>query len=413
MHIVFVCDETTISNGAAVNICRNLSQYFLSLGHKVSILGNRENKTAPDFENIYGVDYYRFYYPINRITHKILKDWSESKNIIKLAASLAVHPVTAAVGFARAVFGVNPIEKRYISRLKKLHSEQPIDIAIAIATGGSFYTIHALSKSRRDFVRVGYMLDPYWKNHTTGGPKAKKQELFAFAHMDKVVIPKLLEEDYNDPDFKNYKSKIMPCEFPGIIEDFNQSTSEIRLPGQVSLVFAGNFYSGIRSPEYLLQLIKNCDKKIVFNIFGGIYGSFDSRTQRLIDELVSEGKICMHEAVSGEKVKDVLGRADVLVNIGNTVDNQLPSKIFEYFSSCKPVVHIQKIPDCPCVKYMNMYPCAIVLKENAPLKENAGRLEDFCLSEHKSVDFSTVKQIFSQCTVDYVGNVLLGTADEK
>ena len=81
--------------------------------------------------------------------------------------------------------------------------------------------------------------------------------------------------------------------------------------------------------------------------------------------------------------------ADVLINLGNTVTNQLPSKIFEYFSSGKPILNLCANPSDPALRYFARYPLALTLFANdasAPeklrcwLAETAGKRLDFAQS---------------------------------
>ena len=54
-------------------------------------------------------------------------------------------------------------------------------------------------------------------------------------------------------------------------------------------------------------------------------------------------------------------RADVLVSLGNTYDNQMPSKLFGYFATGKPVLHLAVSENDPTLPYLARYPLALVL----------------------------------------------------
>ena len=53
--------------------------------------------------------------------------------------------------------------------------------------------------------------------------------------------------------------------------------------------------------------------------------------------------------------------ADVLVSLGNTYDNQMPSKLFGYFATGKPVLHLAVSENDPTLPYLVRYPLALVL----------------------------------------------------
>ena len=53
--------------------------------------------------------------------------------------------------------------------------------------------------------------------------------------------------------------------------------------------------------------------------------------------------------------------ADILVSLGNFYDNQMPSKLFVYFGSGKPVLHLAVSESDPTLPYLARYPLALVL----------------------------------------------------
>jgi hypothetical protein len=103
--------------------------------------------------------------------------------------------------------------------------------------------------------------------------------------------------------------------------------------------------------------------------------------------------------------------ADVLFNISNTLDNQVPSKIFDYFSMGKAILNLQKIENCPAQEYFDRYPVCHTVKEFE--QSDSGTLLEFLQgAKGKKVDFDTVKQIYGTATVDYVAKAM-ETAFEK
>ena len=67
--------------------------------------------------------------------------------------------------------------------------------------------------------------------------------------------------------------------------------------------------------------------------------------------------------VPAETARTIQAQADVLLNLGNAVDNQLPSKLFDYFAAGKPVLHLCVIENDPALPYLARYPLALVLHQ--------------------------------------------------
>ena len=93
----------------------------------------------------------------------------------------------------------------------------------------------------------------------------------------------------------------------------------------------------------------------------------------------SHDKISLYPLQSPEIAIDALMNSDILVNIGNTVEFQIPGKIFEYMSTGKPIVHFSKLPEDPALKYLQKYPRVLIIKEwEGNDEQMVNHLEVFC-----------------------------------
>ena len=111
----------------------------------------------------------------------------------------------------------------------------------------------------------------------------------------------------------------------------------------------------------------------------------------------------------GENINEVeriaAEKADILLNISNTLDNQVPSKIFDYFSMGKPVLNLQKIENCPAEEYFAKYPLCYNLKEFEPADTDS-LVEFLKKAKGQQIDFAEVEKIYAEATVDYVADVM-------
>ncbi len=403
MRVAFVCDDTTKYGDANLSLYYNLAKYINLQGGEACIIGHCENASDMLEETVEGVKNYRFCYPINRINNEIFAAFEKDRSYLQLGLRLLKHPLVAFTVFARVVMGRFPIEKRYIQLIERLHREKPFDAVVAC--GGVFQPIHALAKCRINCKRIGYMLDPHWK-HKDQKWYYKREELFAWEKLDRIVVPKLLAQEYTDAEFQPYREKLIAAEFPGIAGHSTAETEVSLDVGKVNLVFAGNFYANIRNPKYLFDLMDQMQDHVCLHILGGCYG-YSEALSASMQRLTAEGKVKFHGMLPVSEARTVMQQADILVNIGNSIENMLPSKIFEYFSTGKPVVHIQKIEKDPCLPYLETYQNGLVLPEWDAVLENAGKLEYFCGREQNTIPFETVASRFEACTIPYVANQLL------
>ena len=87
------------------------------------------------------------------------------------------------------------------------------------------------------------------------------------------------------------------------------------------------------------------------------------------------------DPVDNDEAESILMSADILVNIGNSVSNQIPSKLFDYISTGKPILNIYKNKNCPSLEILSKYPDVLnVYEENA--LEESGAVEQFLKSKH-------------------------------
>ena len=119
--------------------------------------------------------------------------------------------------------------------------------------------------------------------------------------------------------------------------------------------------------------------------------------------------ICESAGTQAEDAAALEDRADVLVSLGNACDNQLPSKLFGYFGTGKPVLHLAVSKADPALPYLARYPLALVLHAEdgvTPAAASAlGRwLHEVC---GRRLPFAEVAALYPEFTPEYVANEFL------
>lgn len=173
-------------------------------------------------------------------------------------------------------------------------------------------------------------------------------------------------------------------------------------------MFCGSLYPALREPGFALALFSALDDSTVTLTMAGsgwerFAADADKAAAAMGANFVRPGLLPPEDAAALED------RADVLVSLGNACDNQLPSKLFGYFATGKPVLHLAVSKADPALPYLARYPLALVLHAEdgaTPAASSAlGRwLHEVC---GRRLPFAEVAARYPEFTPEYVANEFL------
>lgn len=98
-----------------------------------------------------------------------------------------------------------------------------------------------------------------------------------------------------------------------------------------------------------------------------------------------------------------LDNADVLLSIGNKESPMAPSKIYEYISTGKPIIHFYTWDKDPCIEPLKKYGNAILINENKDFDIHL--LLNF-LDTHDRKVFDEFVSNFESSTPSYTANLI-------
>ena len=153
-----------------------------------------------------------------------------------------------------------------------------------------------------------------------------------------------------------WREKVHVLGFPALLPRVMEPVEH----DDIQCVFCGSLHPGMREPGFALALFRALhDDAVTLTMAGGGWERFaadaDETARVLGAKFVRPGLLPPDEAAALEN------RADVLVSLGNTYDNQMPSKLFGYFATGKPVLHLAVSENDPTLPYLARYPLALVL----------------------------------------------------
>lgn len=140
-------------------------------------------------------------------------------------------------------------------------------------------------------------------------------------------------------------------------------------------VYVGTLYRRLREPQFMLQLFeaeRARDPGCELHIFGDV-NAFASSLADWRARL--GGAVHVHGLVPREAVARAVAAADLLVNIGNTTRDQLPSKVVEYAASGKPILNLARSADDGSATFLASYPDALTLLDTG-MPPARGQLEE-------------------------------------
>ena len=232
-----------------------------------------------------------------------------------------------------------------INSLRTIVQEQKLDGILCITAPNENAMIVAKSDLR--IPKILFQLDPFYNHNDIENIYLKHVFQSMLRSFQYVFTTELLMDGYcEDPSMEGSLSNMEVAQFPKLIK--RTTSSDIKSENtSTRLLYAGSLYKPVRDP-FILSSLKQCLPKEMEVVFCGGCNKEDE------NELERSGVIykgyCTQDDLSME-----MERADVLINIGNTVKNQLGSKLVDYIATGKPILNIIQISDCATQKLLADY----------------------------------------------------------
>jgi len=118
----------------------------------------------------------------------------------------------------------------------------------------------------------------------------------------------------------------------------------------VKIGYFGAFYAPTRTPDAFLDLLSqtfalrpDLRERLKVHFYGEIFPEF-------FEKLNHEPSIQLHGLCSRDEVQAAMQQMDILINIGNATDFQLPSKAVDYLAAGKTVLNLSYVENDPFVE---------------------------------------------------------------
>lgn len=385
-------------NYSAVGRCQgNIAEELEKQGYTITVIAEKNKLDEADTEMLGNQK-------IIRITNNNLSKRLRFSNRKDLHGKAATQYLRVKEAIQKIV---SPNSLRRYKMLAYYNALKALDFVpdIIVPTCLPFETVVAAVKYKQELKCcrvVPVIYDMFAENTgltlTSWNKKMKKRsnlsiESNAFEYCDRILhMPSWT------PHISSYHtdilSKTKEVEHP-LIKEPNTSCEKIFDDG-INLAFTGVVDNVIRNPQSVLDLFLNNEfpnVKIHFYAMGNASGKIEEASKRC-------SSIEYHGKVDSLYAHNVITEANILVSIGNSVADQFPSKIFEYMSTGKPIIHFYQIEDDPAIAVLKKYPLSLCVQADSIQYENVKAFINE--NNQKTLDFKTVRDIFSNASPEII-----------
>lgn len=407
MNILIISHSFYPSSEPRANRWTEIAKNFQKNGHQVKVITSSSSSKLLKTFNIQGIEVQEVYDPLYRYTKNVLKipinnASKDYINPVKFISKFIYKFKWPDYAFLWIPFGV------YYGT--KLINGNNFDLIISVSNPFSSHIIALLLKKKNSLWIADYG-DPFSfeKIYPSNNQKLYNK---LNSYVEKIVIRKsnyvtLTNENVKQKflNFFNSNKYIIIPPFFNKINTINNNVYNCRYleHDKINIVYSGSLYSKIRNPLKFVEFIKKVnlklEKKIVIHFFGNIGDCY------FLHHYSNFVKI--HGGVSLSELILINKKSNFLLNIGNSTTYQLPSKIFEYMITQKPILNLiydsndltipilekynASLNIINTEKYMNINNDDIIKFLLHPTKINSNYLEE--ITNEFSVDAITKKYL--------------------
>lgn len=420
-NILFLVGQYLPYSSANGNIAHNIITELKKQGYSITVITRKNRKELKEYEILEDIKVYRIR-DINYIIHSYCKEKIQKGNkIFKLILLIKRFMFYIPKIFRRTSIS-NYYVKKIERKIKKINKNNKIEVIIPVSSPHEEMFAALRFKEKHKTVKLlPYQLDRFANGNSLYSSKiAKGKKVQRNLMLEKnllkasdkyFVLPPIYNHYKKDNRFKNYFDKIEITEHP-LIQ--NLKKEKANNSGSIKILYAGALDTNLRNPTYLLKMlsdgiIKSSNIQLDLYSFGNCQAIIDKYKAIAPNTIIDKGKVSHSEVVKK------MQKADILLSIGNNSTEEVPSKLFEYLSFCKPIIHLYYTEKDAYIKYLKDYKYSICIKmEESKVKENAKLLYKFCKNNSNvNVPYGTVEKNFKECTPEYVAKQFIKAIEEN
>lgn len=413
MHIVFIVGSYYPYSSAVGKCVGNVAD-VLAQNHKVTIICEKSYLNQQDEETYNNQRILRMITSDKIKREKVIEQVKIAKGIKKsffniLLSMLKLYQASKLV-FSKASIK-SELVSTYLSKIRDINESIDVIIPSSMPFESVIAAYQYKEKINSEVKLVPYLFDQFVENEALHRFKLNKLlkmkthqkiERNIVFNSEKIFIMRQLR-DYYTSVYPEYTHLFKEVEHPLIVKNNSMSVSARK--SKIVFTYTGGFYKNIRDPKYMLKVFDKFLDEIngVLNLY--TFGNCENT----INEYACNNKsIKANGSIPSNMVRDALSDADFLVAVGNSVSNQVPSKIFEYLSFGKPIIYFFEIYKDSNLKILEKYPYSIcVNQKDMTIEESSLELILFCENnKNKIIPFKEISEIYSDALPEYTAHLI-------
>ena len=390
-RMLLVTGEFAPYLSADVNCMKKIIEGLLRADYQIDVLTFSYDPDLPECADVDGCRVYRA-----QVTeYRKIEQFLHSDKAIVRRLPAAVKSICMKLLFSC----VDRIKTRRLRKLFFKRAQGTYDVMLSVSYPLDGHKVACRIARRTGLAWVMYNLDPYVYNaaYSTKTARLRKRNVRKWCKYAAACITTegIREENLRhgyDP-YRHLRQLQLPL--PNLtMGDVVCTEPEKKDDPRIVLRYTGTFYEDIRRPDELLRFLEKLDPD---RFVAEFYGHSCAYLRAHFSALPACVRIC--GAVSIEECRRLTETADVLVSVGNVCLNQIPSKVFEYISTGKPILNFYNTPDDPTLRYLERYPR--ILSAHSADEIGEDDLEDV-YRDSPRVTSEQLREIYADCLKETV-----------
>lgn len=318
------------------------------------------------------------------------------------------HPIAAVLVMLAHKETMYPnIERKYGNYVTKYAQRYNMDAVICFCY--PFPLAQGVTDSACTLPMLYYQFDPHGLHECLPNETQAERIALECGIMQRagytITTAALLEQYQNHAAYQPLCNKMRVLDFPTFAKKAvaNCAPAFEFKKEHINVLYCGTIDDDFRNPTYFLEacipLFAQLPQLRLYFL-----GNMLSETLTRYAAQYPE-HIIVHPVVESDVAAKTIAESDILLNLGNAITNMMPSKIFDYFATGKPIINLQKIEHCPAHPYFAQYPLQLTLDEfagDAPNTHSAMLRTFLEESQGKQLPFETLLPLYHTASPEYV-----------